>query len=230
MSVFSVFTQLFSCSDCIKMKLVILLFSFIALANTSRILFLFPSPSKSHLIVVKGLSTTLAERGHDVTVVSPFPLDKPMKNYRDINVDVPEEMVKLSNSMVNKPNKNLFKALPQLLNILFGMGNDMLTMPAFKKIMDEEQFDLVIIGMFFNQYLLGVGDHFKCPTIMLSVTGAQTMTNVLVGNPLGVTSVRHAFFDSNVNTFLDRVKNFLIHGGDFVMQAYIDYVMKQNYE
>lgn len=215
------------------MKFLVLLYTFTCIASfaqAARILFLFPSPSKSHLIVVKGLSTTLAEKGHHVTVVSPFPLDKPMKNYRDIKVEVPEDMHKLSNTMVTKPNGNLFVMLPRLMKNLFEMAQGMFEIPEFKKMMNEEQFDLVVIGMFFNNFLLGVGDHFKCPTIMLSVGGTMTLTNLLVGNPLAVTSVRHPFYGSDLNTFGDRVKNFLIHGGDFAMNAYVHHMQKKNYD
>lgn len=56
--------------------------------SSSKILVLFPSPSRSHLVVAQGITTSLAERGHEVTVVSPFPLDKPMKNYRDIKLEL----------------------------------------------------------------------------------------------------------------------------------------------
>lgn len=211
--------------------LLVAFFASLDSSTASRILFLFPSPSKSHLIVVQGLSTTLAERGHDVTVVSPFPLDKPMKNYRDIKVEVPEDMLKLSTLMVTNPNGSLFKLLPRLMRNLFTMGNDMLTMPKFKKIMNEESFDLVIIGMFFNNYLLGVGDHFKCPTMMLSVSGPMTLTDALVGNPLSVSASAHPFFDVNLKTFIGRVKNFFAYGGDLLMKTtYMNYVQKQNYE
>jgi glucuronosyltransferase len=213
-----------------KLSILLLVLAICSFAAGSRVLFLFPSPSESHLIVVKGLSTTLAERGHDVTVVSPFPLKKPMKNYRDIKVEVPQDMQDLKSSMVTKSNENIFKSFPRLLTNLFEMGNNMLKMQEFKKLMDEEKFDLVVIGMFFNNYLLGVGDHFKCPTMMLSVSGAQTFLNVLMGNPLGVTSVKHQFFDSDVKTFGDRLKNFLIHGVDFAMIAYLENLQKKNYE
>lgn len=214
------------------MKLQILFFVliFASLSAGSRILFLFPSPSESHLIVVKGLSTILAERGHDVTVASPFPLKKPMKNYRDIKVEVPQDMLDLKNSIVTNSNGNVFNSFPRLLTNLFEMGNSMMQLPEFKKMMNEEKFDLVVVGMFFNNYLLGVGDHFKCPTIMLSVSGAQTFLNVLMGNPLAVTSVRHQFNESDLKTFWDRMKNFLMHGVDFAMIAYLESVQKKNYE
>jgi hypothetical protein len=34
------------------------------------------------------LTKELAEREHQVTMVSPFPLKKPVKNYRDVKVSV----------------------------------------------------------------------------------------------------------------------------------------------
>lgn len=196
----------------------------------SRILFLFPSPSKSHLIVVKGLSTFLAEQGHDVTVVSPFPLEKPMKNYRDIDVEVPDDMTKFSSEMVSDPNKKKFSLITRLMENCFVMGNGMLNKPEFRKLMDEEKFDLVIIGTFFNNYLLGIGEHFKCPTILLSVSGAKAYSHLMVGNPLAVASVGHMIFGTNVDTFAGRVKTFLVYGIDFLMRAYYDYEQKKNYK
>lgn len=214
----------------IKILSFALFFCAFQFSSASRILFLFPSPSQSHLIVVKGLSTTLAERGHDVTVVSPFPLEKPMKNYRDVKVEVPASFKAMQEDMLKNPNGPMWKRFPMLLDSLVTMANTMLNSTEFKKIMAEEKFDLVVIGMFFNNYLLGVGDHFKCPTMMLSVSGAMTVTNLLMGNPLGVSSVRHMFMNNDVKTFKDRVVNFVIHGSDYLLKAYMNYLMQTNYE
>lgn len=214
------------------MKIATLVFALCSLnySIASRILFLFPSHSPSHLIVVKGLSTYLAEEGHDVTVVSPFPLDKPMKNYRDIKVEVPQVLTDLSSLMVKEPNRNVWSFFGTLLENLFIMGNGMLNKPEFKKMMNEEKFDLVVIGMFFNNYLLGVGDHFKCPTIMLSVSGPMTLTNLMVGNPLAVASVSHPFVKVDPKNFFGRFVNFLAYGSDFLLRMYLDYHQKINYK
>nr|CAD7264885.1 unnamed protein product [Timema shepardi] len=56
----------------------------------ARILGLFPVPARSHIIVFEPLMKELATRGHQVTVVSAFPLDKPMDNYTDIKLDMPD--------------------------------------------------------------------------------------------------------------------------------------------
>lgn len=35
----------------------------------------------------------LAEKGHDVTVISPYPQDKPLKNFHDVSVIGVENLV-----------------------------------------------------------------------------------------------------------------------------------------
>lgn len=197
----------------------------------SRILFLFPTPSKSHLMVVQGLSTTLAQRGHDVTVISPFPLVKPMKNYRDIKSPISGENDELKKDMVKNPNQSKFKAVPKFLIVVNDMSRQMMNMPEYKKIMKEEKFDLVIVGAFFNEYLLGVGDHFKCPTMMLSVAGAFTVTKLLVANPLGVSAVPHMINGAPRRmNFVDRTKNILFTTLDLAFSWYFYYNQKQIYE
>lgn len=129
----------------------------------SRILVLFPSPSRSHLVVMQGLTTALAERGHQVTVVSPFPLDKKMENYRDIKVNFQDEHKEFVQSILNDPgkNKNVFWNFPTLLKVCLKIGNDTLSMPQMRYLMNKEKFDLVITGFFLNNFMLGIADHFK---------------------------------------------------------------------
>lgn len=42
--------------------------------------------AKSHFIVGSALLKGLVEQGHEVTVISPYPLKQPMKNYHDVPV------------------------------------------------------------------------------------------------------------------------------------------------
>lgn len=199
----------------------------------SRILFLFPTPSKSHVIVAHGLSTALAEKGHDVTVVSPFPLSKPVKNHREVKVILNADYEKFLKDLVKESKEPRYKMLfkfGEMVDLIKGIANDTLEMPEFKKIMNEEKFDLVVIGFFFHNFLVGVGDHFKCPTIILSVNVAMMSTNVLVGNPLSISSVPGMLGGSERMNFLGRTKNFLLTGIDFVTEAYMYYWQKKFYE
>lgn len=45
-------------------------------------------PGKSHMVVNAALMKELAYRGHEVTVVSPFPENKKIPNYKDIVLDL----------------------------------------------------------------------------------------------------------------------------------------------
>lgn len=195
----------------------------------SRILFLFPIQSKSHLIIVQSLSTTLAEKGHEVTVVSPFPLSKPMKNYRDIKIPLSEES-NFINGMVMNSNQSMLWSMTLAVRIVTDLGESMLEMPEFKKMIREESFDLVIIGLFMNNFLLGIGEKLNCPTMMLSVNPGFAGTSVLFGNPLGVSAVPHMALPENGRlNFISRLKNFLLYGADYTFKMYTDRVQSEIY-
>lgn len=49
-----------------------------------RILCVFPYNSKSHNILFESLTKGLAKRGHQVDVITHYPLAKPIKNYNNI--------------------------------------------------------------------------------------------------------------------------------------------------
>lgn len=44
-------------------------------------------PGKSHMAVNAAIVKELAHRGHEVTVVSPYPENKTIPNYKDIVLD-----------------------------------------------------------------------------------------------------------------------------------------------
>jgi glucuronosyltransferase len=55
-------------------------------AHAAKILGIFPLPVKSHFIVSSVLLKELANRGHQVTVFSPFPEKSPIPNYTNIDI------------------------------------------------------------------------------------------------------------------------------------------------
>lgn len=210
---------------------ILTVFCEISLTNCSKILMLFPTPSKSHVIVVHGLAAALLEKSHEVTVISPFPQGKKIKNLRDIKSPLSEEATSFADDMMKNPKKSMLSSMPKIIRITTGVATDLLEMPEYKKILREEKFDLVVIGMFMSNFLLGVGDHFKCPTIMLSAAGAFSATNILFGNPLEVSAVPQVMvYKSGRMNFLDRVKNFAAYGFELLMIQYFDYLQQKIYE
>ena len=70
------------------MEIVTLLLVILSLKSTdgAKILGIFPVPAPSHYILGSSLMRGLAEKGHDVTFISPFPEKNPPKNgtYTDV--------------------------------------------------------------------------------------------------------------------------------------------------
>lgn len=62
----------------------VVLFVFFQKCFGSKILFLVPLPSKSHLLLSSELIRELVNRGHEVTVVAPFEFPDPPKGLSTI--------------------------------------------------------------------------------------------------------------------------------------------------
>ena len=58
----------------------------IPLSTGAKILGIFPFQGKSHFIVASALLQELANRGHDVTVISHYPQMEKRANYTDVYV------------------------------------------------------------------------------------------------------------------------------------------------
>lgn len=74
-----------------KIILVTLLGFLISGTSSSKILVVHTTMGRSHVIIGQALYTELARQGHEVTVITTFPLEKPLKNYRDIYVPLSKE-------------------------------------------------------------------------------------------------------------------------------------------
>lgn len=201
----------------------------ISISSASRILFLFPTPSKSHMVIVHSLSKTLAERGHEVTVVSPFPLDERIKNHREIQTPVPSNVQNLVNKLVKDSSDEFFITMIRFVFGMVDMGYQSVQSEEFKKILNEK-FDLLIIGMTYHNFLLGFGDHFKCPTAVLSVQKHFSTTTELVGNPYEPHAVPNYFLKEKEMTFIWRVKNFLMDAFELLMIRLASYYQKITYK
>lgn len=75
----------------VKMRTVpvifILVCSLLHIARSYKILGVTAIPTRSHHSVTHALMKGLADEGHHVTVISPFKLKKPIKNYKEIYLE-----------------------------------------------------------------------------------------------------------------------------------------------
>lgn len=203
------------------------------ISEGSRILIYYPTIGKSHVLPLQALAKTLAERNHEITFASPFPLSKPMKNYRDITLQYNDAAAASFVSQVTKNPKSfsILDMIQKWPQFFFNFGNETLQSSEIHKLMREEQFDLLITGFLFTDFSLGLADHFKCPSIVFSHNGGSFwMLNQMVGNPTSVSAVPSFLVGGQMTSFIDRLKNFLMIGFEVVMAEYMKYRSKQIYE
>lgn len=51
-----------------------------------KVLTIAPFSAKSHFAIASAITKTLHKAGHNITMLSPFPLKKPLENYTDISI------------------------------------------------------------------------------------------------------------------------------------------------
>lgn len=73
-------------------SLLVLIAVLMKVIESSNILVVYPTPSKSNILIGEVLFKALAKRGHNVTIFSNFPLKKPVRNYREVYIPITEEV------------------------------------------------------------------------------------------------------------------------------------------
>ncbi|XP_055846166.1 uncharacterized protein LOC129912079 [Episyrphus balteatus] len=187
-----------------------ILTTLIVVTDSARILGLFATPSKSHLIIHTAIVDALVERGHDVTVATTIPLIKKNHRFRHVQLDPPVGVEQFMSSEINDP-PPFYKKITKIANFLTDYSEQSLNQTKMRKLMDEESYDLVILGYFMSDLMLGVAAHFKCPVVVSFMIQTNSMTNYLVGNPNEVSYVPSIFLGvKQPMGFVNRLKNFLI--------------------
>lgn len=180
------------------MKLIfcaLLLFLSIVQIKSARILGVFPYTSKSHSILGQALFVELANRGHYVTYLSPYPFkSSPHKNYRDVAI-TSKEVFDAFNEEVDASfdvtDENPLFVLKYWIENAAKMQEFTLKDPAVQKLIHSDQkFDLCIIEILFNESMLGFGAQFGCKIIVMSTFGQVKYINDMIHSPMSLSTMR----------------------------------------
>ncbi|CAF4941921.1 unnamed protein product [Pieris macdunnoughi] len=168
--------------------LTVLVLSYVlTVANTARILGVFPTPSVSHQVVFRPLMQELARRGHDVTVITTDPIfseNNSPKNFTEISVhDVSYKIWKNNFTHDVKFGKkgDMYTQVES-----FTVLNTMLASAQFRHqqvqdlIKKREKFDLLFIEAWQTQAYY-YSHIFKAPVILLSSYGMFGNEDIAVG-------------------------------------------------
>ncbi|KAL3270167.1 hypothetical protein HHI36_009224 [Cryptolaemus montrouzieri] len=186
------------------MRYVALVLCLISVSECARILGIFHLPGKSHYAAGNTMMKILAERGHDVTLISPFKEKNPPKNFRDVVLtpEAPKEKFDFFN----------FNVHPLLQSYIYSVQtspilNATLSHPEFKRFLESKQkFDLVLMEYFFSDALKYLGVYFNAPVIVYSALDANSWINPSVANPMPVSYVQDLLASSDVLSFPSRLE------------------------
>jgi len=118
------------------MRILLLIFFWLLYSPIShgyRLLAIIPYNSYSHFVMFEQLLKGLVRKGHQVDVISHYPLKKPYPNYTDIIMLTPN--MKLRNSLTYERMQNGFITFPVFL-IAEIFGNDLCNYLAYSKIQE----------------------------------------------------------------------------------------------
>ncbi|KAM7348770.1 UDP-glycosyltransferase UGT5-like isoform 2-T2 [Cochliomyia hominivorax] len=201
-------------TSCIPILLGLIACSIIQ-SQAARILGVFPSPSKSHVLIHCAVADALAEDGHNVTVIATVPNMIKKAKYKFIHVEGPMFDNNFAQEMLNKP-ASIYRKFNGIIAHVINMANETINQPKivnFLRTHKAGDFDAVILGYFFNDFMLGFGAHFQCPIILSFMVQPIFPINKMIANPLEASYVPTLYsgFKQPMD-FSSRVKNFLANG------------------
>lgn len=182
-------------------------------SDGAKILGVFPYPSRSHSILGQALFTELAQRGHDVTFLSPYPFkEAPHKNYRDIAITnqglFDAFQVELDASF-DDTDSNIIMLLKFWFDNVAEMQEQTLSDPAVQKLLfSNEKYDVCVIEFLMNEAVLGFGARFGCKIVAVSTIGQVKYINDMMHSPMPLSVTPHPFLPfSDEMTFSERFQN-----------------------
>ncbi|CAH2090412.1 unnamed protein product [Euphydryas editha] len=136
--------------------------------HSLNILGVFPYQGKSHFFAFKPYIEELVARGHNVTVISVFPREKPMKNYHDISLGDKVKILK-DEFQLQRSYYSIFKI--SLFLVSTGIENCR-TMLADKNVQNlvksSAKFDVTLVENFNSDCGLGLAYKIGAPVVGLS--------------------------------------------------------------
>ncbi|XP_035452806.2 UDP-glucosyltransferase 2 [Spodoptera frugiperda] len=159
----------------------------LACAEASKILVVFPLPSRSHGNLGDGVVKHLLNAGHEVTYISPFPYKNAPPTLRTIDVSknfdiMPMDIMSIKTIMDSRISLD---SMGFMLYMMVEMMRHTIQTEGVNKLLNDpkEEFDLVIAEWMFTDVPAGFASVFDCPLIWLSSVEVHWMILQLVDQP-----------------------------------------------
>ncbi|KAJ8924523.1 hypothetical protein NQ315_007321 [Exocentrus adspersus] len=183
----------------------------LVLARCKKILGIYSHPGKSHQVLGEVILKKLAERGHNITMVSAYPLKTPVENYKDVFLDGFLEDINADGSIYLEMEKHDLQNFMGTYELIRRFTNKTFAHPAMQSLIKSgDKFDLIVMDWFCKDAELFYGNIFEAPIILTSSFGTQNELNYLINNPEPYSYVpASGFAYTDEMGFLDRLGNTL---------------------
>jgi glucuronosyltransferase len=157
----------------------------------------------------------LAQRGHEVTVISPFKgIGNKVKNGNEIFLsEIAKEMDKSDIdwfAMQKQGSTQFFTMLYYIKEISMRACDSLLNNPEFREIVAKRDVDLFIVDGMFHEFLYPIFDLIGVPFVTHSSSSAFPSTLVAMGAPIDYASVPLPTLDADDSmTFTQRLMNII---------------------
>ncbi|XP_024215539.1 UDP-glycosyltransferase UGT4 [Halyomorpha halys] len=205
------------------LPIVLLASTFVALEG-AKILIVLPIPWYSHTMTFMPVFKELAKRGHEVTMVSPFPQKKPLANWTDLTINTTLFANVFDDFVVRR---NLYTLYPVFWRIFTDLMEVAFQDPTLQEVIKSENldYDLVIIEPFYAQEpLVALGHKLNVPVVGIHPLSLTPWGAYLSGNEMSfhlMPNIRTPY--TNEMTFFQRLDNLLVNLIEFSV-AYFHYV------
>ena len=181
--------------------------------ESANILFLYPIGSPSHKNVALPVITGLADRGHNVTVVSSYPSKHPkvwdIHPFKNFDYFPPDTTV------MDHRRRGIWGMIFMNYDPILAFCHELYKSDEVLGLL-KEKFDLVLIDTFGNECALGIVHKLGAPLIPISPLVLPHHVSLSVGNRLPPSFTPHIFstYGDQMN-FGERFINFLITVGAY---------------
>ncbi|XP_049762257.1 UDP-glucosyltransferase 2-like [Schistocerca cancellata] len=156
-----------------------------AATEAANILAVTSFPGPSHFVMFRRLFKELVSRGHNLTVVSYFPLKSPLENYTDISLEgnFGDPRDNLTMGVINIIRTPFFG--PFLMKyVVRHLCAEVYDLPQVKRLATSgSRFDLVISEDFHHDCMAALAHKFRAPLVAISSSMALNGAHDRVGNP-----------------------------------------------
>lgn len=188
----------------------VLLISNIDSSSSANILAIVPLPSKSHWIFSRPLLLELVKSGHNVTIISPYPVKNPPKNYHDIGMpELDELFIKIVEGFLDKTEDSFARKMYESVALSMDLLTKVLHHPNVVQLMrSDSKFDVIYIDTIMNDVFLGFAQFYNASVIAVSPFGPIKQLYETIGSPQPLSYVPNAFSElTHKMNFMQRFEN-----------------------